>query len=174
VLGPAVSDEERDTLDEAKDFLDDVLGAGAVDAVQVKREAKAAGVSETTLKRAKKAKSVVSKRVGGPGSAGHWTWELPEADSLRVPTPIHSTGPLSEKRHESSGTGSSEALRGPTGGNGSLRFSAEERAAAKRLYSDARFAEIEREDAERREREATLFADDPGFLGSAKRGRRTA
>ena len=165
VLGPSLRDEDRDTLGEAKDFLDNVLGEGPLDALKVKEEAKAAGVSETTLNRAKKAKGVVSKRVGGPGSAGHWTWELPSSGPLRLPTPIHPDDHPRANPHENTTSAAPEPLRGPSASNGAL--SAEERATAKRLINEAKRAELERQDAEEREHHATLFADDPGFIGTA-------
>ena len=119
VLGPALGDEERAGVDEAEQFLRDVLADGPVDAAQVKRDAKAAGISDRTLDRAKGALGIrmpdCVKRVGGVGERGHWTWELPKS---AVPTtPL---GALSQNPHEHEESPPSEPLRTPPRSNGSL------------------------------------------------------
>lgn len=53
------------------------LTDGPLEANEVERRAKAANISLTTLKRAKKALDVRSVRVGGLGNCGVWVWQLP-------------------------------------------------------------------------------------------------
>ncbi|MCZ7662729.1 MAG: AAA family ATPase [Thermoleophilia bacterium] len=75
----------RTQLDEAKDFLEEMLAAGRLPATDIYKAARSAGVSETTLERAKKALNVQSKRDGfGQGSTSFWS--LPHTSS---PPPIH-------------------------------------------------------------------------------------
>ena len=70
--GP-VSAEERDALDEATDFLRDVLRAGPVEANDVKRQARAAGISDKgALRRAKESLRVRSRKT----PEGPWVWDL--------------------------------------------------------------------------------------------------
>ncbi len=68
--------EERSALDEACDVLQKILANGRIDAKTVQQEARAAGISEATLRRAKKTLNVVTTRNGfGPQAV--WFWELP-------------------------------------------------------------------------------------------------
>lgn len=69
------SDEDRPAQEEAADFLRDVLGAGPVRAKAVQKEAREAGISEKTLRRAKKTLGVEAKKQD---FAGGWLWHLPE------------------------------------------------------------------------------------------------
>jgi hypothetical protein len=64
-------------LEEAMAWLRERLQGQSVRADQVEREARAAGLTESTLKRAKKRLHVKATRVGGAGAAGHWEWSLP-------------------------------------------------------------------------------------------------
>ena len=79
LLAPEKSDEERSALQEAKDFLRDLLVDGPKASDEVKHEAKSAGISSSTLKRAKVALGVQSERSqdGFGGAKGHWEWVLP-------------------------------------------------------------------------------------------------
>jgi hypothetical protein len=119
VLGSSLGDEGRSSIDEAREFLSDTLSGGPVDAAEVKREAKAAGIGERTLSSAKAALGIrmphYVKRVGGAGALGHWTWELPK--SAQPITPICN---LSENPHESSGSGGADVLTLQTQSNGPL------------------------------------------------------
>lgn len=78
LLGTIVSVEERDQLNEAEDFLRQMLwteqGAQAKD---VQREARTQGYSDKILRRARERLGVVSNRVGPFGSGGVWMWSLP-------------------------------------------------------------------------------------------------
>jgi hypothetical protein len=66
--------EGASLLSDAKAFLLEELAGGPVGAEAVKKDARGAGVSERTLKRAKSALGVKSKK----GSDGSWSWVLPE------------------------------------------------------------------------------------------------
>ncbi len=72
----ADNDDERSDLDEAKNFLLEVLGNGPVAFEWVMRQARKAGISERTLRRAKKALAVDSKKI--ESKDGPWCWCLPK------------------------------------------------------------------------------------------------
>jgi AAA domain-containing protein/DNA primase RepB-like protein len=77
ILSAVSDEEERGTIAEAMDFLRTALSDGARDSKAVKDEAKQAGVSEATLRRAKDRLKVRVKKVGLPGSHFQkWVWEL--------------------------------------------------------------------------------------------------
>jgi putative DNA primase/helicase len=69
-----VQDEEQGQRRDAEVFLQEVLGAGAVLATEVLAESRWAGISPRTLRRAKAALRVVSRREGW---GGRWSWALP-------------------------------------------------------------------------------------------------
>ncbi len=69
------SPEERTALDEAKKFLADLLSNGPFESKAVQKEAKAAGIADATLRRAKKALSI---RVEKQSFKGGWAWVLSE------------------------------------------------------------------------------------------------
>lgn len=71
-------DEERSALDDAKDFLKSVLTVGACLYSDIQKEAKAAGISDRTLYRAKAALRVTSKKQKFEN--GRWTWEMPSTE----------------------------------------------------------------------------------------------
>jgi len=62
--------------DEAEAWLGDTLADGARPAAELKAQAKADGISESTLKRAKASLGVLAKREGF-SKDGRWTWALP-------------------------------------------------------------------------------------------------
>jgi putative DNA primase/helicase len=65
-------------LNEAQEFLAAELTAGQVETQELLRRGKAAGFSQPTLKRAKKALGVKSRHIGQLGEKGQsWVWELP-------------------------------------------------------------------------------------------------
>lgn len=71
-----VDDEEgRSALDEAKSFLRDALTGGAVQMKEIVRQARAAGIAETTLRRAKQRLQVQARKQSFSGA---WEWELPK------------------------------------------------------------------------------------------------
>jgi putative DNA primase/helicase len=61
--------------EEAELFLLEALAEGPRPMNDLKSRAQATGVSERTLKRAKNALAIVSRRADG----GKWYWELPPA-----------------------------------------------------------------------------------------------
>jgi hypothetical protein len=70
-----VEDEEaRTTRQEAMDFLEDELRFGPVEQAKVMKAARAAGISEKTLRRAKSKLGVLSEKAS---FAGVWRWRLP-------------------------------------------------------------------------------------------------
>jgi len=72
---------DRSAITGAKDFLYDVLGAGAQPAMEVEKDATEAGISKATLRRARSALKIKASKRGKPGTDGqHWVWELPEGD----------------------------------------------------------------------------------------------
>jgi hypothetical protein len=62
----------------AEAFLQELLAAGPADQQEVERAASDAGITTRTLRRAKGALGVVSRRIGGAGAEGRWVWALPE------------------------------------------------------------------------------------------------
>jgi AAA domain-containing protein len=79
LLSAPVDPEERSALDEAKEFLRDELKDSPVWSNQVKKDAREAGISEMTLKRAKSALGVRSEKEAD----GTWSWRLPESKGLK-------------------------------------------------------------------------------------------
>ncbi len=76
-LAPEQEDaEERGALEEAAEWLADVLGNGPVEAKEVRFLATRDGVAHRTLKRAKHYLGVTAKRSGF-GAGGRWVWVLP-------------------------------------------------------------------------------------------------
>jgi hypothetical protein len=69
----SVSPHEKTELEAAKEFLCDELKDGPVWAKQVYNDARDAGVTERTLRRAKDALRVKSEKIGTEG----WSWSLP-------------------------------------------------------------------------------------------------
>jgi hypothetical protein len=94
ILKEPVDPEQRSAFSEAKQFLSKELADGRVAAELVKKDARAAGVSERTLKRAKRALGVGSEKEGD----GTWSWVPPDegAEGGQAPTPgtLGTVGPL--------------------------------------------------------------------------------
>ena len=76
LLSSTIGGEERTALAEAEDFLREVLSDGPVEANAVLKDARGAGISEKTLRRAKERLGVEAIRSGF-GSGGRWCWRLP-------------------------------------------------------------------------------------------------
>jgi len=93
ILKEPADPEQKSALSEAKEFLSQELAEGAVAAEQVKEDASTAGVSERTLKRAKRDLGVGSNKRGGV-----WYWELPRENSEEGQSsavgPLGPVGPL--------------------------------------------------------------------------------
>lgn len=76
----AIEDTETTSvLDEAIEFLNDELVDGPVPASQIFNDARDAGLSKITVKRAKAKLGIVTRRQGETGKrgGGRFTWELP-------------------------------------------------------------------------------------------------
>lgn len=81
--GPDES-EERSARKEAADFLRKALADGERDADEVVREARTAGISDITLRRAKGKAGVKASRqsvLGGRRGAGKWLWRLADKEA---------------------------------------------------------------------------------------------
>jgi len=77
LLSAAETDEDEDTrsaLEDAKDFLGQLLDCSSVPANLIWKESRAAGHSEATIRRAARELSVVKRKVGLKDG---WAWELP-------------------------------------------------------------------------------------------------
>jgi putative DNA primase/helicase len=76
LLAPEKGAEDASKLEAAKSFLRGALADGPVPFEVLQSDARAAGIAERTLRRAKDALDVRAVRTGF-GKDGHWTWELP-------------------------------------------------------------------------------------------------
>jgi DNA repair protein RadA/Sms len=63
---------------EAEEFLNDMLATCSRSAREIQREAREAGISDATLRRAKDALGIRSRKIGQPGGRQEWHWEMPE------------------------------------------------------------------------------------------------
>jgi hypothetical protein len=63
--------EDKNKIDEAAEFLFEILAEGDIPATEAMEQADEVGISRKTLERARKAAGVKSKRING-----HWVWFL--------------------------------------------------------------------------------------------------
>jgi hypothetical protein len=90
VLQPEDTEERSERL-EAMDWLRERLSAGAVPAEQVRTEANSAGLAWMTVRRAKEALGVISRKGEGAFGTG-WYWRFPVVeDSVPNPEDAHQT-----------------------------------------------------------------------------------
>lgn len=75
---------DKGPLDEAVDFLQDMLSTGETLATEVMSQARQAGIAEHTLRRAKEKLQVMLSRRGEPGvrGGGKSYWQLPKNEDL--------------------------------------------------------------------------------------------
>lgn len=73
--------DERTAIGEAKDFLVELLAEGPLASKEVLQGAKAAGISEKTLRRVKSQLKVQVRKTDFHGS---WCWALPVAESAKM------------------------------------------------------------------------------------------
>jgi len=96
ILREPADPEQRSLLSEAEEFLLKELKDGPVAAELVKKDARAAGVSERTLKRAKRVLGVGSDKE----SDGSWSWVPPEQEPEGGQSPtagiLGTVGPLAK------------------------------------------------------------------------------
>lgn len=76
------SEDERSTLEEAAYFLRRALQDGPLPTKEVKREARKAGISDATLRRAKDRLGIRAEHIGGRFGDGEqrWVWILPGSE----------------------------------------------------------------------------------------------
>jgi putative DNA primase/helicase len=79
--------ETRSARDEAVEWLRELLNAGPVPAKEAIRKAREVGISDSTLKRAKRKVGISSEPSRDQNTIGGWTWRLQEA-------PTYTHGPL--------------------------------------------------------------------------------
>src|SRR5215203_5580371 len=103
ILKPPV-EEERSALAEAKDFLLEALESAKKPADDLKKDADVAGISVSTLKRAKKVLGVEAKKEGAV-----WYWHPPKPDGGDDPPGG------SDKFASRQGSASEDGLLGPLG-----------------------------------------------------------
>lgn len=103
VLAVPAEGEGGNALTEAKEFLATLLAGGPIPAKEVKREAREAGVSEITLKRAKASLGIKAQKNSFDQG---WTWKLPAKEAKEAQgetmSPFEENDPL---RHRSGGCG---------------------------------------------------------------------
>ena len=68
--------EGRNALEEAKQFLLEVLSEGPEGQKEIKRQAEESGFHWRTVRRAKDALRVEVRREGGIAERGRWVWRL--------------------------------------------------------------------------------------------------
>src|SRR5215217_468432 len=88
----SVRPDRADARREAEDFLLSLLSDGPVPKAQVEEEAKAANISESTLRRAKTSLGVIPERenaVGGERGTGRWVWKLPATGATDRGVQLH-------------------------------------------------------------------------------------
>lgn len=83
-LGPPEAPEDRGATEDAADFLRALLADGPVPAKRVQAEARGAGISASTLNRAKHRVGVESRRRGGMAGEGEWVWRLRLSPSPKI------------------------------------------------------------------------------------------
>jgi hypothetical protein len=71
------SREDRSKIDEAADFLLEMLSDGEMPSTEAIEQADELGIARKTLERARKAADIRSKRVDG-----HWVWYLEDDDDV--------------------------------------------------------------------------------------------
>jgi archaellum biogenesis ATPase FlaH len=69
-------DDDRSALTEAKEFIRQELADGPREAIYMEKEARRAGISPTTLNRAKRQMPEVTSDRHGFGSGSKWMWEF--------------------------------------------------------------------------------------------------
>jgi len=76
--------DERSAVDEAEEFLQNMLVDGSRKMKEVQAEANAAGLSWASVRRAKTRLRIVATKHGGEGGKSYWAWALP---APKAPTP---------------------------------------------------------------------------------------
>lgn len=77
-MAPQGNPEERSALDDAKEFLSNMLDDGPVSSRQLKGDAEGAGIAWRTIQRAQKALGIEARKEG---MKGPWLWSLPTKEA---------------------------------------------------------------------------------------------
>ena len=77
LLSGPVDISDKPALNEASTFLKDLLCEGPKAVTEIKKEARAAGISDITLRRAKDILGIQAKRTAF-GAEGFWIWDIPD------------------------------------------------------------------------------------------------
>jgi putative DNA primase/helicase len=92
-----ITDHETHTaIDEAVEWLRDLLAAGPVPAKDGQRKAREVGIADRTLKRAKRAAGVVSESSRDDTGFTGWTWRLDPINTNGPLGPLGTLGPLGQ------------------------------------------------------------------------------
>jgi hypothetical protein len=92
ILKEPADPEQKSALSKAKEFLSQELADGPVPAEEVKEDARGVGISERTLKRAKRELGITSRKRGGV-----WHWELArEEREAGHSSTVGTVGPLTK------------------------------------------------------------------------------
>lgn len=89
-------DDQTSARDAAADFLQQVLGADVVPSKSIEAEAKEAGISWATLRRASDALGVKKRR----GDGGKWYWNLPKSSKLLNSPNVENVSNMSKLKDE--------------------------------------------------------------------------
>ncbi len=89
-------DEERTATDDACDFLQDLLSGGSVKASEVQKEARGAGISEKSLRRAREKLGIKPYRITFTGG---WMWGFAQDAQSSQDAPPQKEGALGEVGH---------------------------------------------------------------------------
>ena len=97
VLSQPEPPKERLALEEAVEFIAELLADGPIAVQQVRREAKSVGISNPTLRRAKASLDITSNRSSkGNDGEGHWEWSLPAVHPRVCDEHLADNSPLDE------------------------------------------------------------------------------
>jgi hypothetical protein len=80
----ALAAETRSAIQEAAEWLQELLAEGPLPAKEIYRRAQEEVIRRRTLERAKERLGVCSGKVGG-GRLGSWTWRLPSGAGVESP-----------------------------------------------------------------------------------------
>jgi len=89
-------DDQTSARDAAADFLQQVLGDDVVPSKSIEAEAKEAGISWATLRRASDALGVKKRR----GDGGKWYWSLPKSSNLLNSSNVENVSNMSKLNDE--------------------------------------------------------------------------
>jgi hypothetical protein len=98
ILSVVSNDDERSALSEAVDFLRSALASGEREVDEVKAEARRAGVSDATLRRARERLNLKAIRRGMPGTRQRFVWQLSQTDGEQTHADSDQTTPIEHHR----------------------------------------------------------------------------